>query len=230
MVVWWETLGAVGKVFACVAIPATVILFLQTLLMLIGIGGHELGADSADADGSIDLDTDLDTDFDGDFDGDVHDGIFGEHDVHDGHDGMDGGLRLFSFRGIIAFLSVLGWVGVLCTRLELGTPMTVLLSAASGLAAMVLIALLFRLIYSLQADGTENIRNALGAAGTVYLRIPPQRNGRGKVNLLLDGKLVEKEAVTDESEMIVDGEQIVVVGISGGSELIVQRKIKKETI
>lgn len=236
MIVWWETLGAVGRVFACVAIPATVILFLQTILMLIGIGSHELGADSSDGDLA---DGHLDGHFDGHFDGhicgddcdihgDVHDGIFGEHDAHDGHDGADSGLRLFSFRGIIAFLCVLGWVGVLCARLEFATPLTVLISAASGFAAMVLIALLFRLIYSLQADGTENIRNALGASGTVYLRIPPQRNGHGKVNLLLDGKLVEKEAVTDEQEMICDGEQIVVVGICGGSELIVQRKMQKE--
>ena len=35
---WWESLGEVGRVFACVAIPSTVILFLQTILMLIGIG------------------------------------------------------------------------------------------------------------------------------------------------------------------------------------------------
>ena len=224
MSVWWETLGAVGQVFACVAIPATVILFLQTILMLIGIGGHEMDGDSSDGD----VGHDFGHDFDHDFDGDGHDGVFGDHDGHDGHDGGDGGLRLFSFRGIIAFLCVLGWVGVLCARMELALPLTILLSAASGLFAMVLIALLFRLIYSLQADGTENIRNALGASGTVYLRIPPQRNGRGKVNLLLDGKLVEKEAVTDEEEMIAYGEQIVVVGISGGTELIVQRKIKKE--
>ena len=244
MIVWWETLGTVGQVFACVAIPATVILFLQTILMLIGIGGHELGGDSSDGDVGHDFGHDVGHDFDHDFGhdfghdfdghldvhGDVHDGVFGDHDAHDGHDGSDGGLRLFSFRGIIAFLCVLGWVGVLCVRLELAMPLTILFSAASGLLAMVLIALLFRLIYSLQADGTENIRNALGVSGTVYLRIPPQRNGRGKVNLLLDGRLVEKEAVTDEEEMIDYGEQIVVIGISGGTELIVQRKVKKESI
>ncbi len=216
MIAWWETLGSIGKVFAGVAIPATVILFLQTLLLLIGVGGHELGADSADLDS------------DADFGGDVHDGIFGDHDVaQDTEVGEDIGLRLLSFRGIIAFLTVLGWVGVLCVRLNLPTPLAVLLSALSGLAAMVMIALLFRLIYSLQADGTENIRNALGASGTVYLRIPPKRDGCGKINFLLDGKLVEKEAVTDETEMINYGEQVIVIGISGGSELIVKRKLQK---
>ena len=96
----------------------------------------------------------------------------------------------------------------------------------SGFVAMVAIALLFRLIFALQADGTEDLQHALGVAGTVYLRIPPSREGRGKVNIMLDGRLVEKDAVTDEAEMLNYGEQIVVIGISGGTELIVRKKAK----
>lgn len=210
---WWETLGEVGKVFASVAIPSTVILFLQTILMLIGIGGSGFGSDGADADGGVDAD------------GDASDGIFGSQET-DLDTELDDGLRLFSFRGIIAFLTVTGWVGVLCVRLAWSLPLTIFVAALSGLAAMVMIALLFRLIYSLQSDGTENIRHALGMAGTVYLRIPPNRTGHGKINLMLDGKLVEKEAVTDEEETLNYGDQIVVVGISGETELIVKRKIK----
>ena len=57
----------------------------------------ERDADDADAD------TGLDTDIDNDGDIETE---------------LDGGLRLFSFRGIIAFLTVLGWVGILGVRLE----------------------------------------------------------------------------------------------------------------
>lgn len=214
---WWESLGEIGRVFACVAIPSTVILFLQTILMLIGIGGSGFEADSADAD--------IDADVNGDIE--PSDGIFGGEESNvDSELELDDGLRLFTFRGIIAFLTVTGWAGVLCVRVGLALPLTVLVSAASGIAAMFAIALLFRLIYSLQSDGTEDIRHALGMAGTVYLRIPPERSGRGKVNLMLDGKLVEKEAVTDEEEMLNYGEQVVVVGISGQTELIVRKKRK----
>lgn len=250
MTAWWESLGTAGQVFACVAIPATVFLVLQTVLMLIGIGfdhgadgaGHDFDGHDAgghDFDGAHDMGAhdvgghDFDGahdvgahDFDGGHDMDAHEALLEGHTAdHPDHAGLDGGLRLFTFRGIIAFLCVLGWVGVLCVRLALPLPVSVAVAAASGLVAMVLIALLFRFVYSLQADGTENIRDALGASGTVYLRIPPARTGRGKVNLLLGGRLVEKDAVTDETEQIADGEQIVVVGISGGTELIVQRKI-----
>lgn len=202
---WWESLGDIGRIFACVAIPSTVILFLQTILMLIGIGGGSLGADDADAD------TGLDTDIDNDGDIETE---------------LDGGLRLFSFRGIIAFLTVLGWVGILGVRLEWALAAVISVSLISGFAAMVAIAFLFRMIFALQADGTEDIGHALGAAGTVYLRIPPSREGKGKVNILLDGKLVEKDAVTDEEKMLNYGEQIVVIGISGGTDLIVKRKAR----
>ena len=200
---WWESLGDVGRIFACVAIPSTVILFLQTILMLIGIGGGSLGSDDAD--------TGVDTELDNDGDVDTE---------------LDGGLRLFSFRGIIAFLTVLGWVGILGVRLEWSVPVIVISSLLSGFVAMIAIALLFRLIFALQADGTEDLRHALGVAGTVYLRIPPSREGRGKVNIMLDGRLVEKDAVTDEAEMLNYGEQIVVIGISGGTELIVRKKAR----
>ena len=202
---WWESLGDIGRIFACVAIPSTVILFLQTILMLIGIGGGSLGADDADAD------TGLDTDIDNDGDIETE---------------LDGGLRLFSFRGIIAFLTVLGWVGILGVRLEWALAAVISVSLISGFAAMVAIAFLFRMIFALQADGTEDISHALGAAGTVYLRIPPSREGKGKVNILLDGQLVEKDAVTDEEKMLNYGEQIVVIGISGGTDLIVKRKAR----
>ena len=204
---WWESLGEAGRIFACVAIPSTVILFLQTILMLIGIGGGSLGAEDADAD----VDTDLEAELDNDGDVDTE---------------LDGGLRLFSFRGIIAFLTVLGWVGILGSKLEWGLPITIIASLLSGFAAMVLIALLFRMIYGLQADGTEDLQHALGVAGTVYLRIPPAREGKGKVNIMLDGKLVEKDAVTDEDQTLNYGEQIVVIGISGGTELIVRKKAR----
>lgn len=200
---WWESLGDVGRIFACVAIPSTVILFLQTILMLIGIGGGSLDSDDAD--------TGIDTELDNDGDVDTE---------------LDGGLRLFSFRGIIAFLTVLGWVGILGVRFEWSLPVIIISSLVSGFVAMIAIALLFRLIFALQADGTEDLRHALGVAGTVYLRIPPSREGRGKVNIMLDGRLVEKDAVTDESEMLNYGEQIVVVGISGGTELIVRKKAR----
>ena len=41
MQAWWDALDLLGKVFALIAIPSTLILIVQTVLMFIGIGGED---------------------------------------------------------------------------------------------------------------------------------------------------------------------------------------------
>jgi len=70
---WWQEIGLIGQIMACAAIPMTVVLLLQAVLMLIGLGlGHDPdgGVDSDDAGFDADSDADFDTDFDADFDAD----------------------------------------------------------------------------------------------------------------------------------------------------------------
>lgn len=204
MTEWWNALGSAGQVFACIAIPSTLILIIQMILTLIGLGGDDADADIAD------------TDSDGGIEIDDGDGI--DTDI------LDGGLRVFTLRGLIAFFSVTGWVGTICCENELNLALSILISFASGVVAMVVIALLMKWLFSLQYDGTEDIRDALGVSGTVYIRIPPSRTGKGKINAIVQGKLCERDAVTDEETVINYGEEITVVGISGEETLIVRRK------
>lgn len=198
---WWEALGNAGQVFACIAIPATVMLLLQLLLTLFGLGGDNDVDDVTD-------DADID-----DIDG-------------DNGDATDGGLRIFTFRGVITFFSVLGWVGVICCDAGLATPLSIVIATLSGAAATCAFAFLMMWLLRLQYDGTEDIRDALGVSGTVYMRIPPSRSGKGKISAIIQGKLCEKNAVTDEETLINCGEEVTVVGISGEETLIVKRKNK----
>ena len=87
MVLWWESLNVLQRVFACFALPATMILLIQTALLLFGIGGNDLDAGDMDAGG---LDGDVDA-ADADL-GDVEDG-----------GGSPEGLALLSVRGVVAF-------------------------------------------------------------------------------------------------------------------------------
>ena len=36
---WWSALGETGQIFACIAIPATVMLLIQLVMTFIGLGG-----------------------------------------------------------------------------------------------------------------------------------------------------------------------------------------------
>ncbi len=207
---WWNSLSAAAQIFYCVAIPSTLVLLIQTVLMLLGIG------DDGDADELPDPGMDSSADVDGDVD------VDGEPLSHDGA-GFDG-LRVFTLRGIIAFFVVFGWVGVVMDAAGAALYVTLPVAILCGLITMVALAFLLRAVMRLRNDGNLDNRNAIGTAGKVYLTIPPSRTGEGKVQIMLQGSFVERNAVTDEEEPIPTGCEILVIGISGQTDLVVKRK------
>ena len=156
---------------------------------------------------------------------DVGDGVFGEELPIEAPDdvGLDG-LRIFTFRGIIAFLVVFGWVGVVMDGANCPLYATLPVATVCGFAIMVVLALIFRAVMKLRDDGNTDNRNAIGVSGKVHLTIPPARSGEGKVHVMLQGAYVERSAVTDETDAIPTGSEIVVIGVSGQTDLVVKRK------
>ena len=215
IVEWWNALGFTAQVFYCIAIPATLVLLVQTLLMFIGIGNDAAGMDGPDVSEGIDA-----------FPDDApSDGVFGEDMVTEDYDGFGlEGLRIFTLRGIVAFFVVFGWVGVVMESGGARLWLTLLISTICGFAMMLVLAFLLRALMKLRSDGNTDNRNAVGTSGRVYLTIPPARSGEGKVQVMLQGSYVERNAVTDEKEPIPTGAEIVVVGVSGQTELVVRRK------
>ncbi len=205
---WWNSLELASQVFYCIAIPATLILLIQTVMMFFGFEN--------DADGDLDVDLP---------DTDIDDGIFGDDAITEAPDlaGLES-LHIFTVRGIIAFFVVFGWVGVVLLEAGLHLLITLPIAAICGFAMMFIIAYLFRFVMKLRSDGTADNRNAVGAAGKVHLTIPPSRTGEGKVHVMLQGAYVERNAVTDETESIPTGSEIIVVGLSGQTSLVVKRK------
>ena len=212
---WWNSLTVATQVFYCIAIPATLVLLIQTVLMLIGIGDDADGFDDADLDGVL---VDMDA-------SDAGDGIFGDDDISDVADaaGFDG-LRVFTLRGLVAFFVVFGWVGVAMQGADVSLWITVPVAAVCGFAMMVALAFLIRAVMKLRSDGNTDNRNAVGTAGKVHLTVPPSRSGEGKVHVMLQGSYVERSAVTDRDEAIPTGSEVVVVGVSGQTDLVVKRK------
>ncbi len=210
---WWNSIGIAGQIFACIAIPSTLILLIQTIMMFIGIG------DDSDFDGAgeVDIADDIETD--------IPDGVFGDGDVDELPDdaGMDG-LRLFTFRGIIAFLVVFGWVGLAMSSGNIALYITLPIAIVCGLCMMLFIAVLIRAVMKLRGDGNTDNRNAVGSSGVVHLTIPASRQGLGKVHLMLQGSYVERDAVTDDESPLPTGSEVVVIGVSGQTTLIVRKK------
>ncbi len=203
---WWNSMSLAAQIFACMAIPASLLLIIQTVMMFFGFGDDgdisDAPADMPEGDGVFGDDLDIDVD-----------------DVS----GLDG-LRVFTLRGIIAFFVVFGWVGVAMESGGCPLYVTVPVATVSGFAIMLALAFIFRAIMRLRNDGNTDNRNAIGVSGKVQLTIPPSRSGEGKVFIMLQGSYVERGAVTDEDTAIPTGSEVVVIGVSGQTELVVKRK------
>lgn len=205
LVEWWNSLDLALQIFYCIAIPATLVLLIQTFLMFIGIGDGDADFDAPDVDFNSDgIPDDIDMDIDD---------VTGFESLH-----------IFTIRGLIAFFVIFGWVGVVMESANINLIITLVVAMICGFAMMVLIAYLFKMVMRLKSDGNTDNRNALGSAGKVYLTIPPARSGEGKINIMLQGTYVERNAVTDEDESIPTGCEIIVVGTSGQTSLVVKRK------
>jgi hypothetical protein len=69
-----------------------------------------------------------------------------------------------------------------------------------------------RLIIKLNLDGTVRIERSVGARGTVYLPIPAEKAGAGKVLVSVHHRTIEYKAITSQ-QLLPTGAKIVVVGV-----------------
>ena len=198
---WWNSLSIVSQIFALVGIASTLVLLVQTVMMFLGMDDDADGVDDTPDGVTLDDDADAVSEL----------------------EGLEG-LRVLTVRGIIAFLVVFGWVGVAMDSAGLALWITLPTATLGGFLMMLVLALLMRAVMKLRSDGSADNRNAIGVAGKVYLTIPPARSGAGKVNLMLQGSYVERNAVTDDKEAIPTGSEVVVVALSGQTDLVVRKK------
>ena len=200
LVEFWESLIIGQQIFVCIAIPATILLVIQTVMMLIG-----LGTGDADLDG---------------------DGIPDELDAPvDESDVPDGDLAFFTLRGIISMLCIMGWSGLvfLDPSLSIPLPLGILISFALGVAALVLVAFAMRGISKLQSSGNLDLRNAIGKVGQVYIPIPANATAAGKINITVQEKYSEFSAITMGDEPLTTGMYVRVIAVDDAGTLVVER-------
>lgn len=188
---WWNALGGASQIYYSIAIGSTIILVIQTALMLFGIEG-----------GDVDLDVDGDMDFDTDHDAD--------------------GLGILSFRTVIAFLVGFGWIGALSIDSGLGMLLALIFAGLSGIILMFVVFWLMKTLSKLKSDGTMDFANAIGEVGTVYLPIPPNREGPGQVEVMIQGRLMVVQAFSGADTRIENQAKVRVIDVLGDNSLIVQ--------
>lgn len=171
----------------------------STLLLIIQLILTLVGGD-VDADADLDAEPDLGGDFDG-----------------------DPGFTVFSFKSILGFLTLFSWSGLACIDSGLGMFLTIIISSVSGIAMMFLVAYLIYYLMRMHESGTMVFDNAIDKTGEVYLRIPGERKGIGKVQVTVQGTLRELDALTDDPTDIPTGSLIQVLEIINNQYLLVTK-------
>jgi hypothetical protein len=116
---------------------------------------------------------------------------------------------LLTLQTILAFVTFFGIGGLASLERGQGPLLAVPVALATGLASMVVLGFLFGSLRHLQSDGTVRMAEARGCRGRVYLTVPGNASGLGKVTVVLNGRELELAART-AGPMLFTGEEVVV--------------------
>jgi len=127
-------------------------------------------------------------------------------------DALDGGdsLNFLSIRALAGFLTFFGLVGWTGTDAEWGSGATVGAAFASGASVMLLIAFLMRFFQRMASSGNVQPHQAVGKTAQVYLKVPAERSGKGKITVRVQDRSMEFDAVTKGPELPTGSECRVV--------------------
>lgn len=197
----WAELTPIMKTLWGVTLTVTLIFIIQSILTFIG-------ADSGGTGGGFD--SDLDASFDTD-----------DPSVADmGHSGMN----LYTFRNLINFLLGFGWTAILLKGEIRSVPLLLIIAVAVGCGLVAGVMYLFKWLSSMQQSGNINVfRSAVGCQGKVYIPIPGDRSGQGKVQITINNAVREFAAETD-GDTLKTGTPVTVTEVLNADTLLVKRQ------
>ena len=141
--------------------------------------------------------------------------------------GEGGATGMFSIRGIGAFFTGFGWTGA--AVLEAGHSLTLATISATvvGVSVLAGFVAMMRWLYGLRSEGTIKYANAIGQIGSVYVPIPPRRQGIGQIEILVQSRMATVRALSDSEERIENRTAVQVTELVDARTLLVERLDKE---
>lgn len=136
--------------------------------------------------------------------------------------GGDTPFQLFSLRNLINFLLGFSWTGISFYTTINNTIALMLVSISVGAFFVYFFFLIIKQLRKLAENNSFRIENALQKTAEVYLQIPANKSGRGKVLISVKGAMHELDAMT-EHEKIEAATLVKVVRIENNSILFVEK-------
>ena len=131
------------------------------------------------------------------------------------------GFQFITLKNLVAFFTIFGWTGIACLDGGYGVGKTVIISTIAGIIMMTIMASIVFFMGKLTDNGTLKMSNAVGKVGNVYLTIPPERTGLGKVQIKVQG-FRTLDAMTDSKKEIKTGAVIEVTEVISDEILLVK--------
>lgn len=142
---------------------------------------------------------------------------------------MDGGfesepsMNLYTFRNLVNFLLGMSWTAILLKEKIASTALLMVIAVAVGVMLVAAVMYMFKWLSKMQQSGNIDVyKCAVGCIGKVYLTIPAQRKGAGKVQITINEAVREYDALTDSENELKTGASIKVIEVLDSSTLLVE--------
>ena len=185
MLDWFNSLEPTLKIYWGIAIVASVIFAIQTIISLFG----------------GDVFDDIDFDTDGDAGGVSH---------------------FFSVRNLVNFLLGAGWGGVCFYSTISSKALLAVIAVLFGIIFVLIFFGLVKILLKLSKDNTFRLAETLDKTADVYLPIPANKSGKGKIQISVRGSFHEIDAIT-AGEKITTGAKVRVVEIIDNQAVLVEK-------
>jgi len=185
MINWFNSFDPTLKIYWVMAMVASIIFVIQTIMSLVG----------------GDVFDDIDFDADGDS-GDVS--------------------HFFSVRNLVNFLLGAGWGGVCFYSTISSKALLAFVAVLSGIIFVLIFFGLVKILLKLSKDNTFRLDETLYKNADVYIPIPANRSGKGKIQISVRGSFHEIDAITT-GEKIPTGAKVRVVEIIDNQAVLVEK-------
>ncbi len=185
---FFRELDPLLRAFWFIAIPASIIFLIQTVMTF-------TGTDASDG---------INADFDGNL------------------DSAEAPFQLFSFRNLINFLLGFGWSGVSLYGIIQSKALLFVVAVIIAILFVYLFFLIISQLLKLSEEGSFKLRETLNKTAEVYVNIPGNMEGKGKILVSVKGSIHELDAMT-KGEKINSSSVVKVVSIESENVLLVEK-------
>ena len=153
------------------------------------------------------------------FGGDVFDDVDVDFDSDSHSVGVS---HFFSVRNLVNFLLGAGWGGVCFYSTISSKAWLAVVAVLFGIIFVLIFFGLVKILLKLSKDNTFRFEETLGKIADVYLSIPENRSGKGKIQISVRGSFHELDAIT-AGEKITTGNKVKVIEIIDNQAVLVEK-------